>query len=236
MCGRVFLASTTGLLCLAAGLAWAQVPPAAPLQAPGMGPPPTAESLAQDVVVMAPGRAPVVRPRMSLAIGMGATFDDVGFSDGRHAIPSFFAVGGVGDGLFGLDFGAFSSAASGRLRQANPVDRVGLDAFAVIRPAARFPPANYALRVLRTLGAELGLGIERAGRSMIAGNRVAVHTGARVEFPLTPMVEPSQLRLRLAVRRDFGLNTTTLVGRAPNDVTVVDDTALELYAALAVVF
>ena len=111
---------------------------------------------------------------------------------------------------------------------------MGLDAFGVIRPAARFRPENqgYALRVLRTLGAELGLGIERDGRSMIAGNRLVVHTGARVEFPLTPVVEPSQLRLRLAVRRDFGLNSPTLRG----DVTSVGDTALELYAALAVVF
>ena len=43
------------------------------------------------------------RPRLSLAAGMGATFDATGFAGGTHTIPAFFAVGGFGDGLTGFD-------------------------------------------------------------------------------------------------------------------------------------
>jgi hypothetical protein len=213
------------LACFLAGAAWAQ----APLTVPQ-----AAEGLALDP----PERPRPPRPRLSLSIGMGASFDGVGFPDGRRAVPSFFAIGGVGDGLFGVDFLAFSSAASGRDRAANPVDRVALDGFAVVRPAAGLRPEDqgYALRVLRTFGVELGVGLERDGRSMIAGSRFTVHTGARVELPLTPIGEPSEVRLRLGVRRAFGLYTPTLQGRTPGDRTEVGDTALELYAALAVVF
>ncbi len=45
---------------------------------------------------------PVARPRLSLAVGMGATFDSAGFTSGTHAIPAFFGVGGFGDGLVGI--------------------------------------------------------------------------------------------------------------------------------------
>lgn len=48
--------------------------------------------------------APPWRPRLSLAAGMGATFDATGFAGGTHAIPAFFAVGGFGDGLTGFDW------------------------------------------------------------------------------------------------------------------------------------
>jgi hypothetical protein len=83
---------------------------------------------------------------------------------------------------------------------------------------------------------ELGLGLERDGRSMVAGSRWEVHTGARVEFPLTPADLPSELRLRLAVRRAIGLYTPE-VAVAPHSAqaTAVGDST-ELYAALAVVF
>ena len=185
-----------------------------------------------------PARALAPRPRMSVAIGMGTTFDAVGFSDGTHGVPAFFATGGVGDGLAGLDFQAFASSASGRDRMANPVDRLALDAFGVVRPAARLRPGDrrYRMRVLRTLAGELGLGLERDGRTTASGSRFTVHLGARVELPLTPAGGPSELRLRLGVSRNLGLYTPRLYGATASDVTSVGDTTADLYAALVVVF
>jgi hypothetical protein len=194
-------------------------------------------STAPPAAVEAPGPAePSARPRLSLAVGMGASLDSTGFSDGAHAIPAFFGVGGFGDGLVGFDLGAFSSAASGRFHasSAAPVDRLALDAFAVIRPAAGFrrDDPGYAVRVLHTVAAELGVGFERDGRTNGAGSRFQVHTGARVELPLTPAGRASELRLRLAFRRAVGLYTPRLAG---DPVTAVGDSN-EVYAALAVVF
>jgi hypothetical protein len=229
-------ARTSGHLIVAAAIAGAVLAAAtvAHAQEPPVTLPP--EALTE---TMPPDLPP--RPRMSLAVGMGATFDSTGFSDGAHAIPSFFAVGGFGDGFVGFDLGAFASSASGRYvaAQGEPVDRLALDAFAVIRPAAfvHRDDTDYGYRVLHTLAVELGEGFERDGRSMVAGSRWVVHTGARVEFPLTPAGLPSELRLRLAVRRAIGLYTPE-VAVAPGstqEVTSVGNST-ELYAALAVVF
>ncbi len=212
-----------------------ETPPARPAEAP---PAPPVETLAE-----APLAPPPPRPRFSLAVGMGATFDSTGFSDGGHLIPAFFGVGGFGDGLWGVDLGAFSSSASGRFTSpANlkdaPVDRLALDAFGVIRPAARVrrDDQGYGFRVLHTVAAELGLGVERDGRTMVSGSRLEVHTGARIELPLTPRGQPSELRLRLAVRHAVGLYTPEVaVAQGSTAVTAVGDST-EFYAALAVIF
>ena len=63
-----------------------------------------------------------------------------------------------------------------------------------------------------------------------------VHTGARADLPLTPPREPTELRLRLAVRRGIGLYTPKIYASTVSDVTSVGDSAAELYAALVVVF
>ncbi len=211
----------------AAGRAHAQI---------GMSPP--LSTAPQPAVEQQLPAEPVPRPRLSLAAGMGATFDSAGFTSGTHVIPAFFGVGGFGDGEFGFDLGAFSSSASGRFHGADdaPVDRLALDAFAVVRPAADLQPddARYGMRVLHTLAAEVGLGFERDGRTVGSGTRFQIHTGARIELPLTPAGQPSELRLRLAVRRAFGLYKPQLMG-GPSGVTSVGDSA-EAYAALAVVF
>lgn len=182
---------------------------------------------------------PPARPRLSLAAGMGATFDASGFASGTHAIPAFFAVGGFGDRLLGLDLGSFASSASGRFHGDgdSPVDRLALDAFGVVRPAAPLRPGDhrYPMRVLRTVAGELGLGLERDGRASGSGSRFALHTGARIELPLTRAGEASELRLRFAVRRAVGLFTPRIYGTTASDVTSVGDTT-EVYAALAVVF
>ena len=113
-----------------------------------------------------------------------------------------------------------------------------VDASGVARIGMLVSPDNqrYGTRVLRTVGAELGLSFERIGRSMMSGTRFAICTGARVELPLTPAREPSELRLRLAVRRAFGLYTPMIYGSSAADVTAVHDSDIEVYGALVLLF
>jgi len=181
---------------------------------------------------------PAPRPRLSVSVGMGASFDAVGFPDGTRAVPTFFATGGAGDGLVGLDFGVLASSAIGRVAGANPVDRQSLSAFAVVRPAAPLEEGTggYGGRVLRTVAVEAGLGVERDGRTADSADRFFVHLGARLELPLTPAGETSELRLRLGVMRNLGLQTPTLTGATAADMTAVVDTSAETYGALVVVF
>src|SRR5947209_10146244 len=115
------------LVCLWAGVARAQVGTSPPLST---GPTPALQERSPP--------EPPQRPRMSLAVGFGASLDATGFADGAHPIPAFFGVGGFGDGVVGFELGAFSTAASGRFHAADaaPVDRLGLDAFIVVRPLA----------------------------------------------------------------------------------------------------
>ena len=212
----------------------AAAPPPAqppPVEAPPEQPP---EMVEAELLAL----APPPRPRLSLAVGMGATRDPAGFPDGGHFIPAFFGVGGFGDGLVGFDLGAFSSAASGRFpTRDSPIDRLALDAFAVVRPAARALPGDqrYRMRVLRTVGIELGLGFERDGQVAVSGDRWVIHTGARIEFPLTTG-QAGELRLRLAVRRAFGLYTPELSTKTGSNGAISVGDSTELYAALAVVF
>jgi hypothetical protein len=216
-----------------------------PLETAPPGPPPPLPPALQspgdswDAAVVVSEREPVARPRLSAAIGFGSSFDAVGFNDGgTRAIPSFFSELGIGDGPFGFNLLAFASTASGRHANQNPVDRLAVDLFGVIRPGAWVRPDDrrYALRVLHGLAAELGLGFERDGRSAISGTRFLIHTGARADLPLTPAREPTELRLRLAVRRGIGLYTPRLSGGRVPGVLEVDDSAVELYAMLVAVF
>ncbi len=190
-------------------------------------PPPAIES----EPILAPELAP--RPRMSLAVGMGASFDASGFPNGTHAIPAFIGTGGIGEGLAGFELGAFATSASGRYPATGgyaPMDRLALDAYGVLRPAARVRPeeTRYGYLVLRTVAVELGLGYERDGHTNGAGSRWQVHTGARVDLPLTPG-ERSELRLRLGYRRALGLYTPVVKG-----VEVGDSN--DVYASLVAVF
>jgi hypothetical protein len=237
--GRALLRVSAGRVCVVAAAAFAAMAPAAARAQSGVGTTwPTGQP---DPVLTGPG-GPVLfvpRPRFSAGVGMGATFDPVGFDNaGAHSLPAFFGVGGIGDGFWGFDFLAYASSGLGRARKYDPIDRLGLDLFGVVRPAARVRPDDqrYRYRVLRTVAAELGLGLERVGRATSAGTRFVVHTGARVEFPLTPPNAGSELRVRLGVRRDFGLYTPTIRGSAASDITHVHDTVAELYGALVLVF
>jgi len=108
----------------------------------------------------------------------------------------------------------------------------------VFRPGAMVRPddRSFEMRLLHALAAELGLGLERDGRSPISGTRFLVHLGARVDVPLSPAGEPSDLRLRLAVRRGLGLYTPRLSSSTMPDVLEVGDSAAELYVAVVAVF
>jgi hypothetical protein len=133
----------------------------------------------------------------------------------------------------GLELAAFASTASGRFRAPDaPVDRLALDGLGVLRPFVRrfdVLDSRYAARVARTLALEGGVGLERDSRGVRSGSRVGVHTGGRIEFPLTPAGPGSQLRVRLAARRLVGLYRPRV-----GDLEVGDST--ELYLALATVF
>jgi hypothetical protein len=174
------------------------------------------------------------RPRLNAALGMGASFEPSGFSPARtEAVPAFFATGGVGDDWpVGVELAAFATSASGRFRTPDaPVDRLALAGLLVLRPYAFDLGVSDELagaRALRTLGFELGAGLERDGTTVRAGSRWGLHTGVRFEIPLAGS-DTKELRLRLAGRRMWGLYTPRV-----GDVDVGN--GLELYAALVTSF
>lgn len=230
-----------------------QAPPPAPPPPPAALPPPQAPvgpvpgnvptvwgpTEPQEVIVENANQPTIGRPRFSAAIGMGASFDSVGIAEGHDAVPTFVGVLGIGDGLLGLNLGAYATSATRAQRQHDsPVDRLAVDLFGVVRPAARYQrdDHSYGMRVLHSLAAELGPGLERAGRSNISGTRFLIHVGATVDLPISPEREATEVRVRLGVRKNIGLYTPKLYGATASDVTEIRDTAAELYAALAVVF
>jgi hypothetical protein len=244
----------------------APTPPASAAAAPSEPvPPPAALSPAPPPpVVAAPPPAPVEpsedeppardRPRLEVAIGYGGSIDGTGLAHtGTTVLPAFFAMAGFGDGLVGFDVGVFSNNATGRFQAPDiPVDRIGLDAMLAVRPWVRHrprdtshhrhdtgyrpPAAEYGLRVLRTLAADVGFGVERLSRisgGPQAAERVGLRVGGHVDLPLLPAANAarSDLRLRLGVRRLIGISTATF----PNGGTA-SDTRAELFSALVVVF
>jgi hypothetical protein len=180
----------------------------------------------------APPAAPTVaRPWLAMSIGMGVTADSTGFDHCCKSIPAFVAMGDIGDGRLGFEAAAFASQATGRLYgdPVNmPVDRLSLDALLVARPLARDRLEQaYGWRVARTIAVELGPGVERDGRGPMGGSRAGVHLGMHLEIPLGATPRPDELRLRLGVRRFLGIYTPQL------GMTSVDDTLIDVYAALA---
>jgi hypothetical protein len=225
-------------------------PPAsgAPVPAP---PPPAPASPSAEAPAAAPASLDTVagvypspasaRPRIEVAVGVGASLDSSGLVSGLTAVPAFFAMGGFGAGVFGVDFGTFANNATGRYRAPNiPIDRLDFDGLLVIRPAARLllDHPSYGLRVARTFGLEIGLGYERSSRVAASAeelDRYGLRVGGRIDVPLTPLggagTDQSELRLRLAARRLIGFSRSAF-----SDGAVVADTRAELFGALAVVF
>jgi hypothetical protein len=178
------------------------------------------------------------RPRLIAAIGMGTSIDRTGYVGNTETVPAFFATGGVGaDWRVGAELAAFASEASGRFAgPATPIDRLALAAIGVVRPAAWMIAADngaYGARLLRGAGVELGLALERDGTTVRAGSRYGLHLGARLDIPLGPAGQTSELRLRLAVRHMEGFYTPRITINGA-DVPVGNST--ELYAAIVTVF
>ena len=193
---------------------------------------------ADDAVGVAPPGPVASRPAIELALGTGASIDDAGMrAAGLSAVPSFYATGGFGQGMFGFDVGLFANSATGRYRTPNvPVDRLGFDGMLVIRPFADFVPADerYRMRVLRMLALDLGLGYERDSRlspGPESVDRFGARVGVHADVPLTPAGARSELRLRFTARRFVGASSSTFSGGDP-----APDSRAELFAALAVVF
>jgi hypothetical protein len=190
----------------------------------------------------APARAQVdgpPRPRMELAVGVGASLDDGGFDQAQGAaVPSFFVMGGFGGGTVGVDLGVFASSAAGRYHEPSvlPVDRLGVQGILVVRPLAELWPADwrYGMRVVRLMAVDVGLGVERASRFVRASetvNRIGSLIGLHFDLPLTPLGSSRELRLRLALRRFYGASRVTFPDGEP-----VINTRGEIFAALAAVF
>ena len=55
----------------------------------------------EEAVVEAASRGPIARPRLSGAVGMGSSYDSVGFRAARRRSRRFVGVLGIGDGLLG---------------------------------------------------------------------------------------------------------------------------------------
>jgi hypothetical protein len=215
----------------------APLPPPAHLEAiPAPAPTTVAPTtVAPTTVEETPPPTPPTRPRLNVALGMGASFESAGLSPARTAlVPAFFATGGVGDDWpVGVEASVFSSSSSGRFASPDTaVDRLALGLIGVVRPFLwSLAPGDgrYVARVARALGLELGLGVERDGTTVRAGSRVAFQGGARVELPLSPAPATKELRVRLAARRMQGFYT-------PRVGTVGVGDGFELYAALVSVF
>jgi hypothetical protein len=171
------------------------------------------------------------RPRLTAALGMGASLDAAGLSRTR-AVPAFFATGGVGaDWPVGAELAAFASSAEGRF-DGTPIDRLALAAVAVVRPAAwkiALDDRRIRARLLRAAAVEVGLGLERDGTTTHAGSRFGLHLGARLEIPLGLPGYASELRVRLAVRRMEGFYTPVVQGVGVGN-------SVELFSALVTVF
>lgn len=214
-----------------------QPPPAEPPPPPPAEAPPVPATVPstwgptrpdESIVAESAPPMPAPRPKLSAAVGMGGSLDSVGFDDGSvRAIPSFFTVLGIGDGPLGFDISAFASQALGRHRDQDPVDRLSVDAFGVLRPGSWHRPddRSFEMRVLHALAVELGLGFERDGRTStagaVSGTRFLIHTGARADIPISPADGEPQPQL---------------YGASVSDFTSVHDSAAEVYAAVVVVF
>ncbi len=178
------------------------------------------------------------RPRLIAAVGMGTSIDRTGFAGKRKTVPAFFATGGVGaDWPVGVELASFATEASGRFAgPATPIDRLALAAIGVVRPAAWAIAADnraYGARLLRGAAAEVGLALERDSTTVRAGSRYGLHNGARLDIPLGPAGETSELRLRLAVRYMKGFYTPHIT---VNDTDVRVGNTTELYAAIVTIF
>jgi hypothetical protein len=232
--------SLVTVLCLmgAAGMsgqAWSQTADGSAAAGAGSSAGASTSTAASPAMAAQPSPAKGNRPRLELAIGMGATVDDFGFVPARsQPVPSFVAMAGVGAGPIGFDVAVSATTAGGRFRAPDaPIDRIGVDLLLVLRPAAQLwaGSGGFAHRIARSVAAEIGPGLEHAARGITgSAERFGLRTGVHFDFPLSAMGDPGELRLRLGARRFWGI-TQAEIGS-----DTVTDSQFQAYGALGVVF
>jgi len=180
--------------------------------------------------------AQLARPRFEIAIGMGVSVDSPGLSDRRTVkVPSFQVQAGIGEGQLGFELRLFSSSADGRYRLANnasemAVNRLAVDVMLAWRPlrhAYAGDPGRVG-RMLASLTVDAGLSAEKVISSQNAVTRRGLVVGAHLDFPLTPVTDASELRVRLIARRLIA--DQVLVGSID-----VSDSSGEAFIALALI-
>jgi hypothetical protein len=166
------------------------------------------------------------RPKVHVAVGMGASFDKGSPNPTPdRPITAFLFTLGIGDHLLGLDL---RSCANGATQM--QVSRLSGELVGVGRPLVLLlDRPGYGYRVLRTASLDLGLGIERVSIALQSDWRFGVVAGSHIDLPLGPEGTGKELRLRLGVRRLVATKGT--IGSL-----TTRDTTLEAYGQLAFVF
>jgi catechol 2,3-dioxygenase-like lactoylglutathione lyase family enzyme len=164
------------------------------------------------------------RPKVQVALGLGASFDgNAPNPHPDHPVSAFFFGLGIGDQLLGLDLRSFANGATQM-----QLGRISLELVGVIRPLAPMAREGYGYRVLRSASVDLGVGVERASVAQTSDWRTGLLLGAHGDLPIGPEAL-KELRLRLGVRRLFA--GTGSVSDIP-----VQDSTVELYGQVAFVF
>jgi hypothetical protein len=165
------------------------------------------------------------RPKVQVALGLGASIDDNAPNPHPgHPVSAFFFGVGIGDGLLGLDLRTFANGATQM-----QLGRLSLELVGSLRPMAGLERVGYGNRVLRTAALDVGAGAERASLAQVADWRAGLVLGAHGDLPIGPAGAPKELRLRLGLRR-------LIAGRGAVSDVAVKDSTVEIYGQLAFVF
>jgi hypothetical protein len=178
------------------------------------------------LLVATPARAADLlhRPKVHLAVGLGASFDrNPPNPTPDRPLTAFLFTLGVGDALLGLDLRSCATGASQR-----QLSRLSGELVGVVRPGVLLDRPGYGYRVLRTASVDLGAAIERVSVSLDSDWRKGLVLGAHVDLPIGPPTG-KELRLRLGVRRLIA--TQGEIAGVP-----ARDTTLEVYGQAAFVF
>jgi Na+/glutamate symporter len=174
------------------------------------------------------------RPALHVALGTGVSFDEAarGTTAAGKPFATYSLTLGAGSGGVGVSTRLFSNAPAGGTGTSD-VQRLAVEGLLVLRPAAFLlePATTFVRLALRSLALEVGPAFEELVFSArLRKTRVALATGAHVELPLFVPDVRRALALRVGVRRLFG------PARDFEEVRVVKDSALDLFAALALRF
>jgi hypothetical protein len=179
--------------------------------------------LAISVVLCARAARADERPKFQVGIGLGASIEPDASAD--DPLPAFFFVGGFGDGLLGVDLRVFANGAT-----TSQVNRTAGEVVLAVRPLSPWMTSErYDQRVLRTVAVTAGPAYERVARGRPSDERLGLVLGLHLDLPLVPAAVRRDLRARVGVRR-------LIATRATLGENTVEDSVLELYGMLALVF